>query len=208
VRRTTLIGTGGVLLACAVLLFSLIQLGADADGMYGRGAGRAAVRAVTDKGVVFSSRVTDLGQVLYDDELAAEEAAAQVRSRLVGFGGGAGRVGAGRARAGVSSTHTSLCWPTVCAGVRLPMRGGGWGECTHILGPGDWEGGMWGGAPTSTTFVWHHPRMDGVRCMRPCGPPNEECAPLVWLQGNVPGYCLDRYYKAVAGGKLCPSDFK
>ncbi len=33
--RTSLLGSGGMLLLCAVLLFGLIRTGADADGFYG-----------------------------------------------------------------------------------------------------------------------------------------------------------------------------
>lgn len=33
--RSTLVGSAGVLLATAVLLFGLIKAGSDADGMYG-----------------------------------------------------------------------------------------------------------------------------------------------------------------------------
>jgi len=73
--RGTLVGTGATLLACAVLLFGLIQTGSDADGMYGRGAGPPA-RRVTADGLIFSAKVTDLRQLADDDELAAEEAAA------------------------------------------------------------------------------------------------------------------------------------
>lgn len=41
------------------------------------GRGSRTVRAVTSDGVLFSSRVKDLSQLANDDELAAEEAAAQ-----------------------------------------------------------------------------------------------------------------------------------
>ena len=33
--RGTLLGSGGLLLACALLLYGMIKTGADADGMYG-----------------------------------------------------------------------------------------------------------------------------------------------------------------------------
>lgn len=41
------------------------------------GRGSRAVRAVTSDGILFGSRVKDLSQLANDDELAAEEAAAQ-----------------------------------------------------------------------------------------------------------------------------------
>lgn len=74
--RSTLLGSGLALLATAVVLFGLIKAGSDADGMYGRGAARAP-RQITAEGVIYSSRVTDLQQLLSDDEAAADEAAAQ-----------------------------------------------------------------------------------------------------------------------------------
>ncbi|PNW83618.1 hypothetical protein CHLRE_05g237050v5 [Chlamydomonas reinhardtii] len=74
--RSTLVGSAGVLLATAVLLFGLIKAGSDADGMYGRGAARVPRQILTD-GVLYSSRVTDLSQLATDDDAAAAEAEAQ-----------------------------------------------------------------------------------------------------------------------------------
>lgn len=75
--RTTLLASGAALTLSAVLLFGLIRAGADGDGVYGRGAARPP-RALTSEGLpVYSSRVQELSQLVDDDELAAEEAAAQ-----------------------------------------------------------------------------------------------------------------------------------
>eukprot|EP00877_Chromochloris_zofingiensis_P015221 jgi/Chrzof1/9953/Cz04g21270.t1 len=74
--KNTLLGAGGLLLTCAVLLFGVIKAGTDADGMYGRGASRVP-RQVTADGVLYGKRVKSLSQLANDDELAAEEAAAQ-----------------------------------------------------------------------------------------------------------------------------------
>ncbi|EFJ41307.1 hypothetical protein VOLCADRAFT_98713 [Volvox carteri f. nagariensis] len=74
--RTTLLGSAGLLLTTAVLLFGLIKAGSDADGMYGRGAARVPRQVLSD-GVLYSARVSDLAQLATDDEAAAAEAEAQ-----------------------------------------------------------------------------------------------------------------------------------
>ncbi|KXZ50815.1 hypothetical protein GPECTOR_15g501 [Gonium pectorale] len=74
--RSTLLGSAGVLLASAVLLFGLIRAGSDADGMYGRGAARVPRQVLAD-GVLYSPRVSDLNQLATDDDAAAAEAEAQ-----------------------------------------------------------------------------------------------------------------------------------
>jgi hypothetical protein len=90
--RRTLLGCGALLLGCSVLLLVLIRAGSDSDGMYGRAAARPGVggtelssgdfakrkqgRLTTD-GVLFGTRAESLSQLAADDELAAEEAAAQ-----------------------------------------------------------------------------------------------------------------------------------
>ncbi|KAJ9531431.1 hypothetical protein V8C86DRAFT_2471765 [Haematococcus lacustris] len=70
--RTTLIGSGLALALCASALAGAISSSTDADGMYGRGAGKPRV---TSDGLIFSSKVSDLSQLKEDDELAAAEAA-------------------------------------------------------------------------------------------------------------------------------------
>jgi hypothetical protein len=91
--RRTLLGSGALLLGCAVVLFGLIRAGSDEDGMYGRAAARPTSRAgtelsaepfskrkagrLTPDGVLFSKRAASLSQLASDDDLAAEEAAAQ-----------------------------------------------------------------------------------------------------------------------------------
>jgi hypothetical protein len=70
--RTTLQGTGALLLACTIFLAIAISASSDADGVYGRGASR-----ITPDGVIFSSKVNSMNELLTDDEAAAEEAAAQ-----------------------------------------------------------------------------------------------------------------------------------
>jgi predicted MarR family transcription regulator len=47
--------------------------------MYGRSASRPTVRQVTAQGVLFSPKVKDINQLMFDDVAAAEEAAATVR---------------------------------------------------------------------------------------------------------------------------------
>lgn len=74
--KRTLLGTGGALAVCSVLLVGLIRTGADADGIVGRGASRIP-RQITGEGVVFSSKVQHLQDLLDDDVLAAEEAKSQ-----------------------------------------------------------------------------------------------------------------------------------
>eukprot|EP00879_Flechtneria_rotunda_P001984 GHRR01002159.1.p2 GENE.GHRR01002159.1~~GHRR01002159.1.p2 ORF type:complete len:166 (+),score=64.15 GHRR01002159.1:755-1252(+) len=74
--RRTLVGMGTILLTASVVLYGLMQAGTDTDGDYGRGA-RPVPRQVTAEGVLYSNRVKDLSQLLNDDQLAAEEAAAQ-----------------------------------------------------------------------------------------------------------------------------------
>jgi hypothetical protein len=89
--RRTLLGCGALLLGCSVLLLVLIRAGSDADGMYGRAAARPGARGgdgtellvnrkaarLTSDGVLFGSRAASLSELAADDELAAEEAAAQ-----------------------------------------------------------------------------------------------------------------------------------
>jgi hypothetical protein len=80
--RRTLLGCGALLLGCAVVLSALIKTGADADGMYGRAAARPEIgerrkaARTTPDGVLFGTRASSLSQLMQDDELAAEEAAA------------------------------------------------------------------------------------------------------------------------------------
>lgn len=76
--QQTLIGSGAALLVTSVVLAGLIKAGADADGVYGRGAARGlgATPRVVAEGIIFSDKVQDLQQLKEDDELAAEEAAA------------------------------------------------------------------------------------------------------------------------------------
>lgn len=70
-----MLGSGVALLVCSVVLVGLIKSDTDGDGMYGRGAARVP-RMTTSTGIVFSSRVTDINQLAYDDDLAAAEAEA------------------------------------------------------------------------------------------------------------------------------------
>lgn len=74
--RSTLLGMGGILLVTALLLLGLIKAGTDADGVYGRGS-MPVPRQVTADGVLYGKRVKDLRELADNDELAAEEAAAQ-----------------------------------------------------------------------------------------------------------------------------------
>lgn len=64
--------SGGVL-TCVVCV-SLLVL---APAVRGGGAGKPVPRAVTSDGVLYGKRLKDLSQLANDDELAAEEAAAQ-----------------------------------------------------------------------------------------------------------------------------------
>ncbi|MEW5298128.1 MAG: hypothetical protein WDW36_001282 [Sanguina aurantia] len=73
--KNTMLGSGVALLLCSVVLVGLIRTDTDGDGMYGRGAARVP-RMTTATGIVFSSRVTDINQLAYDDDLAAAEAEA------------------------------------------------------------------------------------------------------------------------------------
>lgn len=75
--KTTLQGTGALLMVMSIAVSVLIANGSDADGMYGRGAGRGG--RVTSDGILFSKsgRVQSMQDLMEDDELAAEEAAAQ-----------------------------------------------------------------------------------------------------------------------------------
>lgn len=70
--KTTLQGTGALLLASAITLSVIISSSSDADGVYGRGASR-----ITPDGILFSDKVSRVQDLYYDDEAAAEEAAAQ-----------------------------------------------------------------------------------------------------------------------------------
>jgi len=72
--KTTLFGSAASLIASAAILAVLIGNGADADGVYGRGA--ATPRVVTPNGVIYSDEVADMYELMYDDEAAAAEAAA------------------------------------------------------------------------------------------------------------------------------------
>ena len=76
--KTTLQGTGVLLMTMSIVVSVLVANGSDADGMYGRGAGRVQGR-VTPDGILFSTsgRVNSMQDLVEDDELAAEEAAAQ-----------------------------------------------------------------------------------------------------------------------------------
>lgn len=74
--RRTLQGTGVALLATAVALTISIRSGSDADGVYGRGAARGPTR-VTPDGIIFSSKVRSLSDLISDDEAAAAEGEAQ-----------------------------------------------------------------------------------------------------------------------------------
>lgn len=70
--RTTLQGTGALLLGSAVALAISISAVSDSDGVYGRGAAR-----VTPDGILFSNKVNSLNDLSLDDEAAAAEAEAQ-----------------------------------------------------------------------------------------------------------------------------------
>lgn len=74
--RTTLQGTGALLMAMSIAVSVLIANGSDADGVYGRGAAKGRA---TPEGIVFSTsgRVRSMQDLLEDDEAAAEEALAQ-----------------------------------------------------------------------------------------------------------------------------------
>ncbi|BDA50083.1 Uncharacterized protein ycf36 [Coccomyxa sp. Obi] len=74
--KTTLLGTGGVLLLSGSLLFGIIASSADADGVYGRGAARVP-RRVSNEGIIYSKNVKSLQDLRDDDTAAAEEAEAQ-----------------------------------------------------------------------------------------------------------------------------------
>lgn len=72
--RQTLVGSGGALAVCVLLLAGVLKVDAvkvaDTAGPKPR---------YTEQGIVYSPKVTDLSALLEDDELAAEEAAAAVR---------------------------------------------------------------------------------------------------------------------------------
>ena len=70
--RRTLQGTGVALLATAVALTITIRTGADADGVYGRGAARGPSQ-ITPDGLIFSSKVKSLSDLITDDEAAKAE---------------------------------------------------------------------------------------------------------------------------------------
>lgn len=76
--KGTLIGSGVALATLSLSLAAVISASTDADGVYGRGAARK-VRQTQDGTPVFSSKVYSPSQLLEDDQLASEEAAAQVR---------------------------------------------------------------------------------------------------------------------------------
>ncbi|KAF5840330.1 hypothetical protein DUNSADRAFT_17174 [Dunaliella salina] len=71
--RSTLIGSGSMLLVCAVILSGIISATSDDDGMYGRGA---SMGRQTSDGVIFSKNVKALAELKEDDDKAAEEARA------------------------------------------------------------------------------------------------------------------------------------
>jgi hypothetical protein len=73
--KTTLQGTGTLLMASTLFLSVAISSASDADGVYGRGAARSG--KITPDGVIFSSKVTSMNDLLTDDEAAAAEALAQ-----------------------------------------------------------------------------------------------------------------------------------
>lgn len=70
--KRTLQGTGALLLGFAVALSVIISSSSDSDGVYGRGASR-----ITPDGIIFSDKVSRMQDLSYDDEAAADEAAAQ-----------------------------------------------------------------------------------------------------------------------------------
>jgi len=72
--KTSLTVCAVALLSCAGTLTICINNGTDADGVYGRGA--AQPRKVTANGIIYSSQVRSVDQLLYDDDAAAAEAAA------------------------------------------------------------------------------------------------------------------------------------
>jgi len=74
--KGTLIVSAAALVLSAGLLSVLIAADSDADGVYGRGASSPVPRSVTPEGIIYSSKVSNLEQLMYDDEAAAAEAAA------------------------------------------------------------------------------------------------------------------------------------
>lgn len=70
--KTTLQGTGALLLVSALALSISISASSDTDGVYGRGASR-----ITPDGILFSDKVTSVSDLMSDDEAAALEAMAQ-----------------------------------------------------------------------------------------------------------------------------------
>lgn len=70
--RTTLQGTGALLLGSAVALSLSIAASSDADGVYGRGAAK-----ITQDGLLFSDKVKSVADLSEDDEAAQAEAEAQ-----------------------------------------------------------------------------------------------------------------------------------
>lgn len=74
--RTTLQAAGLGLMATAVSLTLLINSQLDTDGAYGRGSARK-LSQVTPTGILYSSKVKDLSDLINDDAAAEAEAAAQ-----------------------------------------------------------------------------------------------------------------------------------
>lgn len=74
--RTTLQGVAVALAATAVTLAVLINSQLDADGAYGRGSMRKLAQ-VTPTGILYSSDVKSLEDLINDDEAAQREAEAQ-----------------------------------------------------------------------------------------------------------------------------------
>ena len=77
--KTTLQGTGALLMVMSIAVSVLIANGSDADGVYGRGAAKGRAPRVTPDGILFSKsgRVQSMQDLVEDDEAAAEEALAQ-----------------------------------------------------------------------------------------------------------------------------------
>lgn len=70
--RTTLLGSGAALMACVLVLATVLAVDTPPADQ------APAPRKYTDAGVVYSQKVSDLSQLLSDDVLAEEEAKAQV----------------------------------------------------------------------------------------------------------------------------------
>lgn len=129
----------------------------------GRGSARklATPSQITPTGLIYSSSVKDLGDLLTDDEAAEREAAAQV-GWVLGCPAGAG-------------------W----------MAGGG----QHGVQKAALRGRAKGGQLESTDACGadQYPSSNGVHN---------------YVQGGVPGYCGDRYFKAFAGGERVCDKFE